>query len=70
VLVGKSDTSTFDPVIGDFRAHAFRWRDMLTDLGVPAGMVSSQAGLTSSFRPPGQTFYKEENSYETFRRRI
>ena len=54
----------------DLRVHAFRWRGMLTDLGVTAGMVSSQAGLMSSFRPPGQTFNKEENSYETFQRGI
>ena len=44
VLVGRSDTSTFDPVIGDFRARAFRWDDgALTDLGAPAGAVFSQA---------------------------
>ena len=44
VLVGRSDTSTFDPVIGDFRAHAFRWqKGILTDLGVPQGTVFSAA---------------------------
>ena len=44
VLVGRSDTSTFDPIINDFRAHAFRWDDgALTDLGTPAGAVFSGA---------------------------
>jgi len=44
VLVGRSDTSTFDPIFGDFDAHAFRWDDgALTDLGTPPGAVFSQA---------------------------
>jgi len=44
VLVGRSDTSTFDPTLGDFRAHAFRWeKGVLNDLGTPAGAVFSQA---------------------------
>lgn len=44
VLVGRSDTSTFDPTIGDFRAHAFRWANgLLSDLGTPAGAVLSSA---------------------------
>src|SRR5215471_3510619 len=43
VLVGRSDTATFDPVLGDFHAHAFRWENgQLTDLGTPAGAVFSQ----------------------------
>ncbi len=44
VLVGRSDTATFDPILGDFRAHAFRWGNgVLSDLGTPAGAVFSQA---------------------------
>jgi probable HAF family extracellular repeat protein len=44
VLVGRSDTSTFDPIFGDFDAHAFRWDNgALTDLGTPPGAVLSAA---------------------------
>ena len=44
VFAGRSDTATFDPIIGDFRAHAFRWaKGVLNDLGTPADAVFSQA---------------------------
>jgi probable HAF family extracellular repeat protein len=43
VLVGRSDTPVFNPIIG-FLAHAFRWeRGVLSDLGTPAGAIFSQA---------------------------
>jgi probable HAF family extracellular repeat protein len=43
-LVGRSDTGIFDPILGDYRAHAFRWeKNALTDLGTPAGAVFSAA---------------------------
>ncbi len=44
VLVGRADTSTYDPTFGGFLAHAFRWqKGVLTDLGTPAGGVFSGA---------------------------
>jgi probable HAF family extracellular repeat protein len=43
VLVGRSETTVFNPTIG-FLAHAFRWeKGVLSDLGTPAGAVFSQA---------------------------
>src|SRR5215467_4921981 len=49
VLVGRSDTPTFDPVISDFRAHAFRWANgVLSDLGTPTGAVSSLASSVNA----------------------